>query len=92
MIELAYKILAKIGIAKHQDKVLHFLGGLIIYLGLVYFLSFISFIGIWAFVVVVVVAVGKEVYDRKTTGFDYYDIAATLLGGWFGMVIWSFIQ
>ncbi|MDY0292905.1 MAG: hypothetical protein RBR02_11295 [Desulfuromonadaceae bacterium] len=86
MRELAYEILAKIGITKHQDKVLHFLGGLIISISLA------PFISIWAFVVVAIVAIGKEFLDRKTTGFDYYDIAATLLGGWFGMVIWSFIQ
>lgn len=77
--------MTKIGITKYQDKVLHFLGGLVITL------SLISFISIWAFIVTAIVAVGKEYHDIKTTDFDYYDIASTLFGGWIGLVIWELL-
>lgn len=81
-----YNFMTKIGITKYQDKILHFIVGLIIML-----IGF-QIIGIYALGLVLLIAVAKEVYDRKTTGFNYYDIAATLLGGWVGLVIYSYIN
>lgn len=60
-----------------HDKLLHYVAGTIIY-------ALCSlFIGLYAIVIVLVIAIGKEVYDyvsKKGTP-EYMDIIATVLGG-----------
>lgn len=59
-----------------KDKLLHFVAGSLIYASTSWFL------GYYAFGLVVVVAVGKEVYDHYYNGIvDVYDAVATVLGG-----------
>ena len=59
-----------------KDKLLHFVAGSLVYASTAWFL------GYYALVLVVVVAVGKEVYDHYYNGtVDVYDAVATVLGG-----------
>ena len=59
-----------------KDKLLHFVAGSLIYASTSWFL------GYYALVLVVVVAVGKEVYDHYYNGtVDVWDAVATVLGG-----------
>ena len=61
-----------------MDKILHALVGYVIASTLI--LSGIAWI--IALIVVIIFAVGKELYDQwKYKGFDYKDLIATLLGG-----------
>ena len=75
-----------------MDKLIHLLVGFIIgYVGITiipYDYRIIVTIG------VVVIAIGKELYDKyiKKTYFDFFDMFATILGGWIGMILYSFIQ
>lgn len=59
-----------------KDKLLHFSAGVLIFVFSVLILE-----GVEPLVPVFIVAIGKEIYDFKTTNrFDVYDILATLLG------------
>lgn len=59
-----------------KDKLLHFIVGVIIYQ------STFWFIGYYALLLVVLCAIGKEIYDHFCNGtVDAYDIIATILGG-----------
>lgn len=61
-----------------NDKLLHALVGYVIASTLI--LSGIAWI--IALIVVIIFAIGKEIYDQwKYKGFDYKDLIATLLGG-----------
>ena len=61
------------------DKVLHFVGGAVLYL--------IS----GSMLLVLVAAAGKELIDEISYGgFDYKDLIATLLGGLFIYLLWNF--
>lgn len=61
-----------------NDKLLHALVGYVIASTLI--LSGITWV--IALFVVIIFAVGKEIYDQwKYKGFDYKDLVATLLGG-----------
>ena len=59
-----------------KDKLLHFVAGSLVYASTSWFL------GYYALGLVVVVAVGKEVYDNYYNGtVDVWDAVATVLGG-----------
>ena len=59
-----------------KDKLLHFVAGSLIYASTSWFL------GYYAFGLVVIVAVGKEVYDNYYNGtVDVWDAVSTVLGG-----------
>ena len=59
-----------------KDKLLHFVAGAIVYAAASWL------VGYYAIALVVVVAVGKEVYDHYYGGtVDAYDAIATVLGG-----------
>lgn len=59
-----------------KDKLLHFVAGSLVYASSSWFL------GYYALGLVVVVAVGKEVYDNYYNGtMDAWDAVATVLGG-----------
>ena len=58
-----------------QDKLLHFIFGMII------FMVFSLFMGQLAIFVVIAAAVLKEFLDRDHTGFSVDDIIATVFGG-----------
>lgn len=59
-----------------KDKLLHFVAGSLVYASTSWFL------GYYALGLVVVVAVGKEVYDNYYNGtVDAWDAVATVLGG-----------
>lgn len=61
-----------------MDKILHALVGYVIASTLI--LSGIAWV--IALIVVIIFAIGKEIYDQwKYKGFDYKDLVATLLGG-----------
>lgn len=59
---------------KNNDKILHFIAGML--------LSLLMIISWWFALLIVVVAVSKEIVDKKArkTGFDRADIVATCLG------------
>lgn len=59
---------------KNNDKILHFIAGML--------LSLLMIINWWFALLIVVVAVSKEIVDKKVrnTGFDRADIVATCLG------------
>lgn len=65
-----------------HDKLLHYVVGTVVY-------SLCSlFIGMYAIVIVLVIAIGKEVYDyvsKKGTP-EYMDAVATVLGGVIGLL------
>lgn len=63
-----------------NDKKLHFLASACIVLALW------QVIGWWSIPVTMLVGVGKEIYDRKTTGFDMQDLYADGLGILAGLV------
>jgi VanZ family protein len=67
------------------DKVMHFASGVILYAGLLPFVG-----SSFALSIVVLMAVGKEVYDSyypdKHTA-DVWDAVATILGGLLGLFI-----
>lgn len=59
-----------------KDKVLHFLVGLIVTLGL----SLLGLTPMTIFVIVFLIAFSKELYDEITYGgFDWYDLIATII-------------
>lgn len=59
-----------------KDKLLHFIVGVIIYQ------STFWFIGYYALLLVVLCAIGKEIYDHYFGGtVDKYDALFTILGG-----------
>ena len=64
---------------QNVDKIYHFLAGMMICL-----ISYI-FLPMWIAVLIVVVAgLLKEVRDKRSYGmFDWFDLAATILGGLF---------
>ena len=76
-------LLWKMGITRGHDKILHALAGLIV--------GAISMVlvGVYAIPTVLAVAAGKELYDKyiKKTYFDFFDMFATILGGWFGIAL-----
>ena len=86
MIQKLYELMYKIGITKGQDKVLHFLAGFVVGVFGMFLLPY-DFIP-YPVVAVVAVAVGKEVYDKyiKKTYFDFFDMFATICGGFVGIV------
>ena len=83
MIDYLYSLIAKVGITRGQDKVLHLLVGFA--LGLI---GAISLDGLYVLLPVIIFAVGKEVRDYLDYGkFDFYDMFLTLVGGWLGVMI-----
>jgi len=63
-------------ITKNLDKVLHFVGGILIY----------GFTGEMLFVIAA--AIGKEAYDYKSYGgWDWKDLFATIAGGFFAFAV-----
>lgn len=57
-------------------KLLHFVAGVFIYQSTVWFA------GYYALLIVLIAAIGKEIYDHFCNGaVDAYDIIATILGG-----------
>ena len=83
MTNFLINLLWKMGITRGHDKILHFFAGLIV--------GAISMVlvGVYAIPTVLAVAAGKELYDKfiKKTYFDFFDMFATILGGWFGIMI-----
>ncbi len=59
-----------------MDKLLHFIAGVVIFLIANCFMGF-------AIIPVIVIAIGKEVYDLKVkkSRMDFWDIVATVAGG-----------
>ena len=81
MIAWMIDVLSVLGITRGQDKVLHFIAGFIV--GAVGMLLF----GGFSVIAVIAVAIGKELYDEfKYGGFDFFDMFATLVGGWVGII------
>lgn len=73
-----------------RDKLLHF----IVCETLVMVLSIVGrFIGLGnyaylaGFLIALIAGVGKELHDKKTTGFDRMDLAADFLGAFAGLVL-----
>ena len=59
-----------------KDKLLHFVAGVLVYALTAWIL------GVYALIAVVIVAIGKEVYDSHYGGtVDVYDALATMAGG-----------
>ena len=73
-----------------KDKLLHFLVSEIIVMVVDIALRLVG-LGNWAYPIAFVVAlgagVGKEIHDKKTTGFDRMDLAADFLGAFAGLVL-----
>lgn len=86
MISKVYALLAKVGITKHQDKVLHVLVGFVT--GVISMATLPHDFVPFPVVVVVAVAFSKELYDKyiKKTYFDFFDMFATVVGGFVGIV------
>lgn len=65
-----------------MDKLLHFFAGMIIFFIASQFIS-------CAIIPVIVIALLKEIYDLKikSSYIDYWDIAATIIGG---LTIWMY--
>lgn len=84
MIEKLYALMAKLGITRGQDKILHFVAGFMIVAML--FFVFADYI---AFLVMLFVAFGKELYDKyiKKTEINFFDFFVTLLGGFVGLLV-----
>ena len=84
MMDKLYLILTNLGINRGQDKILHLIVGFIVGAVVHYF----TLGTLWALVAVIAVGVGKEIYDLniKKTMFDFFDMFATLLGGWLGIM------
>ena len=88
MIEKFYELLTKVGITRGQDKVLHAVIGF--GLGVVGQIIFSG--SILVLLPLVLVAVGKEIKDKLDYGvFDFFDMFATLLGGFVGIVAYGLI-
>jgi hypothetical protein len=66
-----------------MDKLYHFLAGVIIFLIASYFTCY-------EIIPVIVIAIGKEVYDLKIkkSYMDIWDIVATILGG---LTMWGIL-
>ena len=47
------------------------------------------FLGFWAWTIGLAFGVGKEVYDIKTTGFDWTDIVADVAGIGTALLLWG---
>ena len=65
MIEKLYELLTKVGITKGQDKVLHFIAGIL--LGVVGQVMFAD--SIMMVIPVIVGGIGKELYDQYSRHF-----------------------
>ena len=89
MIEKLYELLTKVGITKGQDKVLHFIAGL--GLGVVGQVLFPE--SLWMISPVIGFGVGKEIWDRYKgkTGFDFFDMFATIFGGAVGIIAYGLL-
>lgn len=74
-----------------NDKLKHIIVGAtlaVLIVPLTYFFDFNAVV-MWNFLISSVVFIGKELKDRKTSGFDKVDLFCDYLG-WFGGVIVSF--
>ena len=72
------------GVKRGGDKIAHMLVGLVIGIISVFFLQG----SIYVLLPVAVAAVGKEIYDEISYGgFDFFDMFATLVGGWIGIML-----
>lgn len=70
------------------DKLLHFFVGFFIYVSL---MAVTGSHGV-SFLLVLLAAIGKEVYDvREKSKADFYDFYATGLGGIVGILVWSIV-
>ena len=88
MIDKLYKLMSKMGVHSHQDKVLHIAVGFLVGIGL----SFL-YVDYIALIVGATIAVGKEYYDYKDYGkFDFFDMFVTLLGTVVGVMAYGFIM
>ena len=60
------------------DYILHFIVGIILSLLFLFFVHYF-----WSFLLVSLIAFGKEFYDKyvKKTRFDLWDLTSTLIGG-----------
>ena len=73
------------------DKIKHIIVGFtlaVLIAPLTYFFDFNAVVG-WNFLISSVVFIGKEIKDRKTSGFDKVDLFCDYLG-WFGGAIVAF--
>ena len=61
-----------------QDKIMHFLVGL-----LIASLTAIAFNPAWGILSAAIIGLSKELYDLKRTGFDLRDLLMTAAGGFF---------
>ena len=74
-----------------NDKIKHIIVGAmlaVLIVPLTYFFDFNAVV-VWNFLISSVVFIGKEIKDRKTSGFDKVDLFCDYLG-WFGGVIVAF--
>ena len=74
-----------------NDKIKHIIAGFtlaVLIVPLTYFFDFNAVVG-WNFLISSVVFIGKEIKDRKTSGFDKVDLFCDYLG-WFGGCIVAF--
>lgn len=63
-----------------SDKILHFLASGLIFMIILMFTQSLD----WAFLIAILVGIGKEIYDYYKKGFaDFYDVVADLLGIFF---------
>ena len=70
------------GVESGGDKIAHFLVGVIIGIA-----SFFLIQGIYVVVPVIVAGLGKELYgEYKYGGFDFFDLFATITGGWIAII------
>lgn len=71
-----------------KDKILHFLGGMAIYCFFLVAFDMRSYEGI-----VIAFAIGciKELYDYRRTGFNFFDLLATVAGSVFMYLIFLII-
>ena len=73
------------------DKIKHIIVGFtlaVLIVPLTYFFDFNAVV-VWNFLISSVVFIGKELKDRKTSGFDKVDLFCDYLG-WFGGCILAF--
>ena len=89
MIQKLYELMSKIGITKGQDKILHLLAGFVVGVFGMFLLPY-DFIP-YPVVALVVIAIGKELYDKyiKKTYFDFFDMFATIVGGFIVIVLYG---
>lgn len=77
------------------DKVLHFAVGMVIaivaMMGVYYLTNDRLASQLAGFLVAMAVGVGKELYDRKRTGFDWQDLLADGVGAVVGVMMGFFI-